>query len=39
MNIVLDEVEEVNLESQDRKKLGRIMLKGDNVTLIQQTSV
>lgn len=36
MNLVLDEAEEVNRKTQIRKNLGRIMLKGDNITLIQQ---
>jgi len=36
MNLVLDEAEEYHLKTQNRKKLGRILLKGDNITLIQQ---
>jgi len=36
MNLVLDEAEEVHMKTQNRKRLGRIMLKGDNITLIQQ---
>lgn len=36
MNLVLDEAEEVHLKTKNRKVLGRIMLKGDNITLIQQ---
>ncbi|KAI0318734.1 Sm-like ribonucleoprotein [Amylostereum chailletii] len=37
MNIVIDEAAEVYVkESQPRRELGRIMLKGDNITLIQQ---
>eukprot|EP00039_Didymoeca_costata_P018432 m.333408 g.333408 ORF g.333408 m.333408 type:complete len:94 (-) comp17141_c0_seq1:668-949(-) len=35
MNLVLDDAEEVNTKSGDRKSIGRIMLKGDNITLIQ----
>ncbi|KAH7701406.1 small nuclear ribonucleoprotein E [Aphelenchoides avenae] len=35
MNIVLDEAEEIQLKTLNRKKLGRILLKGDNITLIQ----
>merc|ERR1712241_970427 len=35
MNLVLDEAEEVHLKTHNRKMLGRIMLKGDNITLIQ----
>merc|ERR1712042_158855 len=36
MNLVLDEAEEVHQKTKNRKTLGRIMLKGDNITLIQQ---
>lgn len=35
MNLVLDDAEEFYVKTQDRKPLGRIMLKGDNITLIQ----
>lgn len=35
MNLVLDEAEEYNVKKQNRRQLGRIMLKGDNITLIQ----
>ena len=35
MNVVLDDVEEVNFKKQTRKPLGRILLKGDNITLIR----
>jgi small nuclear ribonucleoprotein E len=35
MNVVLDDVEEVNVKKQTRKPLGRILLKGDNITLIR----
>ncbi|KAF8357856.1 snr-6 [Pristionchus pacificus] len=38
MNIVLDEAEEVNVKSKSRNKVGRILLKGDNITLIQQAT-
>ena len=35
MNTVLDEAEEVNLKKGGaRKKIGRIILKGDNISLI-----
>ena len=34
MNVVLDDAEEVDLKGKTRRPLGRIMLKGDNVTLI-----
>ncbi|CAG9801195.1 unnamed protein product [Chironomus riparius] len=37
MNLVLDDAEEYNVKTANkRKNLGRIMLKGDNITLIQQ---
>lgn len=35
MNLVLDSAEEVNIKTGTRKTLGRILLKGDNITLIQ----
>ncbi|CAB4394554.1 small nuclear ribonucleo protein-like protein E [Rhizophagus irregularis] len=35
MNLVLDNAEEVNLKKKTRNALGRILLKGDNITLIQ----
>ncbi|OCT84526.1 hypothetical protein XELAEV_18022679mg [Xenopus laevis] len=35
MNIVLDDAEEIHLKTKSRKQLGRIMLKGDNITLLQ----
>lgn len=34
MNLVLDDAEEVALKKKTRKALGRIMLKGDNITLL-----
>jgi len=34
MNLVLDEAEEVSVKRQSRKPLGRILLKGDNITLM-----
>lgn len=34
MNLVLDEAEEVSVKRQTRKPLGRILLKGDNITLM-----
>ena len=34
MNIVLDDAEEIYIKTGVKNKLGRIMLKGDNVTLI-----
>lgn len=38
MNLVLDDAEEFNLKSKNRKTMGRIMLKGDNITLIQNVN-
>lgn len=38
MNLVLDDSEEVHVKTKVRKNLGRIMLKGDNITLIQNVS-
>ena len=35
MNVVLDDAEEVDLKKGTRKSLGRILLKGDAITLIQ----
>ncbi|KND01884.1 small nuclear ribonucleoprotein E [Spizellomyces punctatus DAOM BR117] len=34
MNLVLDDAEEVSLKKATRKPLGRILLKGDNITLL-----
>ncbi|EOY25715.1 Small nuclear ribonucleoprotein family protein [Theobroma cacao] len=34
MNLVLDDAEEVNIKKKSRKSLGRILLKGDNITLM-----
>jgi len=37
MNIVIDDAAEVYIhDAKPRKELGRILLKGDNITLIQQ---
>ncbi|EFN88639.1 Probable small nuclear ribonucleoprotein E [Harpegnathos saltator] len=38
MNLVLDDAEEYYQKTKVRKPLGRIMLKGDNITLIQNTN-
>jgi len=38
MNLVLDDAEEVHLKTKKRKSLGRIMMKGDNITLIQNAN-
>lgn len=34
MNLVLDEAEEVYVKTGTKKSIGRIMLKGENITLI-----
>ena len=34
MNLVLDDAEEIDLKQKTRKKLGRTLLKGDNITLM-----
>ncbi|KAJ3023319.1 hypothetical protein HKX48_003603 [Thoreauomyces humboldtii] len=34
MSLVLDEAEEVSAKDDTRKSLGRILLKGDNITLL-----
>uniref|UniRef100_A0A673WH63 Small nuclear ribonucleoprotein E n=1 Tax=Salmo trutta TaxID=8032 RepID=A0A673WH63_SALTR len=38
MNLVLDDAEEVHMKTKNRKPLGRIMLKGDNITLLQSVA-
>ncbi|KAF9348922.1 hypothetical protein BGX26_012716 [Mortierella sp. AD094] len=38
MNLVLDSAAEVNVKKGTRKEVGRILLKGDNITLIQSVS-
>ncbi|KAJ6742932.1 SMALL NUCLEAR RIBONUCLEOPROTEIN E [Salix viminalis] len=37
MNLVLEDAEEVNVKKKSRKSLGRILLKGDNITLMMNT--
>ncbi|KAF3325128.1 Small nuclear ribonucleoprotein E [Carex littledalei] len=37
MNLVLDDADEINVKKQTRKSLGRILLKGDNITLMMNT--
>lgn len=34
MNVVLDDAEELDMKRKTRKPIGRIMLKGDNITLM-----
>jgi small nuclear ribonucleoprotein E len=36
MNMVLEDAEETYIKKKITNKLGRILLKGDNITLIQQ---
>jgi small nuclear ribonucleoprotein E len=38
MNIVLDAAEEVNKKKGTRKTVGRILLKGDNITMMVNVS-
>jgi small nuclear ribonucleoprotein E len=38
MNIVLNDAEEINLKKKTRKQVGRILLKGDNVTLLMRVA-
>ncbi|GAA5816143.1 small nuclear ribonucleoprotein-like protein E [Thamnidium elegans] len=35
MNLVLEDGEEIDTKNNTRIKIGRLMLKGDNITLIQ----
>ena len=34
MNLTLDDAEKLDIKKQSRKKLGKILLKGDNITLM-----
>ncbi|KAK0416805.1 hypothetical protein QR680_012694 [Steinernema hermaphroditum] len=38
MNIVVDEAEEFNRKTNSRTKIGRMLLKGDNITLIRSVT-
>ncbi|KAM9667820.1 small nuclear ribonucleoprotein E-like [Dama dama] len=38
MNLILDDAEEIHSKTKSRKQLGQIMLKGDNITLLQSVS-
>ena len=38
MNLVLDEATEIDRKRKTRQPLGRILLKGDNITLIMHAS-
>ena len=35
MNLVLDDAEEVNKKKGTKKTVGRILLKGDNITMMR----
>ena len=37
MNLVLDDAEELSMKKKTRKPLGRILLKGENITLMMST--
>lgn len=39
MNLVLDEAEELSVKRKTRKPLGRILLKGETITLLQAAYV
>lgn len=39
MNLVLDDAEEVHVRSGERQRVGRILLKGDCITLVQRVNV
>jgi small nuclear ribonucleoprotein E len=39
MNVVLDEAEEIRLKANTRRPIGRIMLKGDNISVITPAEV
>ena len=39
MNIVLDDAFELDLKKKTRKSLGRLLLKGDNVSVIMRRDI
>jgi small nuclear ribonucleoprotein E len=39
MNLVIDDAVEVHMKKDNRRQLGRILLKGENVMLISQAEV
>ena len=39
MNIVMDDAFEIDLKNKTKKSLGRILLKGDNVTVITRRDI
>ena len=38
MNLVLDDAQEIHLKTLQKKSIGRILLKGDNISLLQSAS-
>ena len=38
MNLVLDDAEEVSLKKKTRTKIGRILVKGDNITMMMNVT-
>jgi small nuclear ribonucleoprotein E len=38
MNLVLDDAQEIHLKTKQKKSIGRILLKGDNISLLQSAS-
>ncbi len=38
MNVVLDDAEEIDLKAKTRRPIGRILLKGDTITLLMGVS-
>ena len=38
MNVVIDDAEDINVKKGDRRHVGKILLKGDCITLIQRAS-
>ena len=38
MNLVLDEAEELDVKKETRRAVGRILLKGDNITLMMNAA-
>ncbi|KAJ3433168.1 small nuclear ribonucleoprotein e [Anaeramoeba flamelloides] len=39
MNLTLDNCEEILMKSNEKRFIGRILLKGDNITLIQKAEL
>lgn len=38
MNMVLDEAEEIHTKRKSRRPVGRVMLKGENISLMREVS-